>query len=65
MTDYVELYKSNENYKTYVDKCSKADGISVEQELEKMTVRNVGDYYIEKGEVKHPVTTVTNCGGGC
>ena len=65
MTDYKELYKSNDSFKIFVDKAAKADGESVETELTKAVIKNVGDYYIERGEVKHPVTTVTNCGGGC
>lgn len=65
MTDYAKLYRDSEDFKNFVDKCAKADGMSVEEEFKKLTVRNVGDYYIERGEVKHPVTTVTNCGGGC
>lgn len=64
MTDYSKLYRENEQFKIYVDKCAKADGMTVEQELTKLVVRNVGDYYIERGVVKHPTTTVT-CGGGC
>lgn len=64
MTDYSKLYRENEQFKVYVDKCAKADGETVEQTLSRLVVRNVGDYYIEMGVVKHPTTTVT-CGGGC
>lgn len=64
MTDYSKLYRENEQFKIYVDKCAKANGETVEQTLSRLVVRNVGDYYIEMGIVKHPTTTVT-CGGGC
>lgn len=64
MTDYSKLYRENEQFKIYVDKCAKANGETVEQTLTRLVVRNVGDYYIEMGVVKHPTTTVT-CGGGC
>lgn len=65
MNNYKKLYKECEAFKEFVDKAAKADGESVEIELTKAVIRNVGDYYIERGEVKHPVTIVTNCGGGC
>lgn len=64
MTDYSKLYRENEQFKIYVNKCAKANGETVEQTLTRLVVRNVGDYYIEMGVVKHPTTTVT-CGGGC
>lgn len=63
--DYLRLYRENNNFKTYVDKCAKADGKTAEEEMEKLIVKSVGDYYVEKGESK-PVSQTINVGcGGC
>ena len=48
--DLRELYDTNEDFKRYVNKCRKADGRSVEEELELKIVQEVADYYIERNE---------------
>lgn len=63
MTDYEKLYRESENFKTFVDKAAKADGETVEQELTKAVIRNVGDFYIERGDLK--TVTTTKITGGC
>lgn len=66
MTDYMELYKTEPRFHRYVDACAKADEITVEEELAKQIIRNVGDYYartpISETEKK---STSTMSGGGC
>lgn len=65
MIDYMKLYRESDLFKTYVDKCCKADGLTVEQELEKVIVKSVGDYYVENGQGK-VVSEAINVGcGGC
>ena len=65
MRDYAELYRENETFKTYVDKCCKADGLTVEQELEKVIVKSVGDYYVENEQGKVVSETINVGCGGC
>lgn len=62
--DYRKLYKTNENFRIFVDKASKADKIPVEEELTKAVVRNVGDYYAENNKVVVSKSMITaGCGG--
>ena len=42
---YRELYEQNEAFRAFVDKTCKSYGLTVEEALEKHTVRDVGDYY--------------------
>ena len=63
--DYSKLYRENSSFKIYVDKCAKADGMTTEEELEKQTIRDVGDYYAENSK-SIVVTETINVGcGGC
>ena len=45
-----ELYDTDKDFKRYVDECRKADGRSVEEELELKIVQEVANYYIERNE---------------
>lgn len=65
MDYFQKLYRENEDYKQYVDRCAKADKESVEQTLEKLTIREVGRYYAERDkERQHTETVITaGCGG--
>lgn len=66
MTNYEKLYKENADFRLYVDRAAKADGETVEKELTKAVVRNVGDYYVEKTGGSHVTETTINVGcGGC
>ena len=65
MIDYEKLYRECEAFKIYVDKCCKADGLTVEQELKKVTVKSVGDYYMENGQGKVVSETINVGCGGC
>ena len=47
MMDYKELYDTNENFKTFVDKVCKSYGLTVAEALEHHTVKDVGDYYTD------------------
>lgn len=63
--DYLKLYRTNEEFKQYVDKCAKANKESAEETITKCTVREVGKYYATKEEERrHSQTIITaGCGG--
>ena len=65
MDYFQKLYQENDDYKQYVDRCAAADGESVEQMLNKYTIREVGKYYAEREkERRHTQTFITaGCGG--
>jgi hypothetical protein len=64
--DYKKLYEENSEFHQFVDKCANTDCKSVEETLQKVIVRNVGDYYIEKGEGTVSTTELkAGCGGAC
>lgn len=48
MTDYAKLYEENAKFHEFVDRAAKSDCETVEQELTKAVIRNVGDYYLEE-----------------
>lgn len=66
MMHYKQLYAEDPRFHRYVNTCAKADGITVEDELMKKNIRNVGDYY-EKTPVTETekATMSTMSGGGC
>ena len=66
MEKYRALYESDPRFHRYVDACAKADGISVEEELAKKIIQNVGEYY-EKTPMNETekAATSTMSGGGC
>lgn len=51
-----ELYSSNANFKSYVDKCCVSYGMKPEFALLEKTIQEVGQYYIEK-----PKEQLTHC----
>jgi len=64
--DYFQsLYKSNDNFKGYVDRCAKAHGENVENTLQRLTVQNVGRYYVEceRDKVQTKTVITAGCGG--
>ena len=64
--DYRKLYEENSEFRAFVDKCARTDCKSVEETLQKVIVRNVGDYYIEKGKETVSLTEIkAGCGGAC
>jgi len=67
MDYFVELYKNNEQFKVFVDKCARANKEAVEQTLERLTVREVGRYYVEreKDRVQTQTIITAGCGGAC
>lgn len=67
MDYFMKLYRDNEAYKSYVDKCAKANKETVEQTLERLTVREVGRYYVEreKDRVQTQTIITAGCGGAC
>ena len=66
MEKYRALYDSDPRFRRYVDDCVKADGISVDEELAKKIIQNVGDYYerTPMNETEKAATS-TMIGGGC
>ena len=47
--DYKELYESNENFRTYVDKTLKSyPGSTVDDLLKHKLVQEIGDYYFNR-----------------
>lgn len=65
MIDYQKLYNENADYRLFVDKAAKADCETVEQELTKAVIRNVGDYYAEKTGSNRTETNINVGCGGC
>ena len=61
--DYKELYEQNEAFKTFVDRTCQNYGCSVEEALEKHTVRDVGDYYTDP--LYHSYVSVETVNVGC
>ena len=45
--DYKKLYEQNEAFRAFVDRTCKGYGLTVDEALEKHTVKDVGDYYID------------------
>ncbi len=45
--DYMKLYETNKDFRTYVNRTSACYGISVEEALKRVIVRNVAAYYKE------------------
>ena len=63
--NYKELYDTNENFKTFVDKVCKSYGLTVAEALEHHTVKDVGEYYTDP-LYRTPVTIEkinVGCGG--
>lgn len=67
MDYFMKLYKSNADFKGYVDRCAKAHKENVEQTLERLTVLEVGRYYVEREKDKVQTKTIitAGCGGAC
>ena len=49
-----ELYRTDNDYRLYVDRCAKTDNISPEICLLRRTVQEVGLYYIDRKKGKEP-----------
>lgn len=62
--DYLKLYRTNEEFKQYVDRCAKANKESAEETITKYTVREVGKYYAEKDKEKRTSQTIITAGCG-
>ena len=62
--DYLKLYRTNEEFKQYVDRCAKANKESAEETMTKYTVREVGKYYAEKDKEKRTSQTIITAGCG-
>lgn len=66
MMHYKQLYAEDPRFHRYVDTCAKDDGITVEDELMKKNIRNVGDYYAKTPITEtEKATMCTMSGGGC
>ena len=48
--DIKSLYNSNEDFKTYVDKCCVQYSVSKEQALNMMIVKVVAEYYVNENK---------------
>ena len=64
MDYFLKLYRTNEAFKQYVDRCAESDKESVEQMLQKYTIREVGKYYAEKEREKSKMQTIITAGCG-
>ena len=66
MEKYRALYETDPRFHRYVDACAKQDEISVEEEMAKKIIQNVGDYY-ERTPITETekATMSTMSGGGC
>lgn len=62
--DYLKLYRTNEEFKHYVDRCAKANKESVEETITKYTVREVGKYYADRAEERRQSQTIITAGCG-
>ena len=49
-----ELYRTDNDYRLYVERCAKTDNITPEICLLRRTVQEVGLYYIDRMEGKEP-----------
>ena len=67
MEYFKNLYLTNKDFKEYCDRCAKANKEAVEQTLERLTVREVGRYYVEREKDKVQTQTIitAGCGGAC
>lgn len=63
--DYKELYEQNEAFRAFVDKTCKGYGYTVEEALQKHTVRDVAEYYTDPMyQTKETNETIkVGCGG--
>lgn len=64
MDYFKRLYLNNDSFKGYVDRCAKANNESVEKTMERLTVQNVGRYYVERDADKGITRTVITAGCG-
>lgn len=62
--DYLKLYRTNEEFKQYVDRCAKANKESIKETITKYTVREVGKYYTDMAEERRYNQTIITAGCG-
>ena len=66
MMRYRKIYETDQRFHRYVDVCAKADGITVEEELAKRIIQNVGDYYAKTPMSETDKAAISTMGGsGC